>query len=61
MTGTQLASVDTPVSGVAVARDRRTSVLPVPLTGAVLLGVVLRLVWSVRNGPSFDESFSAMT
>ncbi len=30
------------------------------LTGLVVLGVVLRVVWISRNGPSFDESFTAM-
>jgi hypothetical protein len=30
------------------------------LTGLVVLGVALRVVWIARNGPSFDESFTAM-
>jgi hypothetical protein len=30
------------------------------LAGLVVVGVVLRLLWSARNGASFDESFTAM-
>jgi hypothetical protein len=30
------------------------------LTGLVVFGVALRVVWISRNGPSFDESFTAM-
>jgi len=30
------------------------------LTGLVAFGVALRVVWISRNGPSFDESFTAM-
>ncbi len=35
----------------------RTTALLVAL---VVLGAVLRMVWIVRNGASFDESFTAM-
>jgi hypothetical protein len=43
-----------------VATPRPSSAQTRLLAGLVVLGVVLRVVWIARNGPSFDESFTAM-
>jgi uncharacterized membrane protein len=49
-----------PSPPVPAPKTRPSSSSTAVLAGLVVLGVVLRLVWISRNGPSFDESFTAM-
>jgi hypothetical protein len=49
---------NTPPAAPLGARNGRAS--SVALFGLVVLGIAFRLLWSARNGASFDESFSAM-
>ena len=61
MTDVDVAHIEQSIDQEAVPPGTRADRMPTAaLIGLVAVGIVFRLLWSARNGASFDESFTAM-